>query len=121
MLAIQARHFLVFEFLLQGFIACTSLLLASGLRDTFVVQIVLPAGIDVFFVQHQTMFFTAQRNGFVARKDLMPAVLFVPLGERRGHVHLLDDVPPTHTGVVGAERNLAFLGGIRNNALLSAA
>src|SRR2546427_7438694 len=51
-------------------------------------------------------------------KDFVPPVLLVPLGERCGHVHLLDDVPPSHAGVVGAERNLAFLCGIRNDALL---
>ena len=33
-------------------------------------------------------------------------------------MHLLDNVPPSHTRVVSAERNLPFLGSVRNNALL---
>src|SRR5438874_364733 len=51
----------------------------------------------------------------------MPAVLFVPLGQRCRHVHLLDDVPPTHAGVVSAERDLTLLRGIWDDALLSTA
>src|SRR5882757_3865075 len=45
-------------------------------------------------------------------------MLFIPLGERGRHVHLLDDVPPSHARVVSAERDLAFLRRVRNNALL---
>ena len=56
-----------------------------------------------------------------AGEDLVPAVLLVPLGERRRHVHLLDDVPPADAGVVGAEGNLALLRRIRNDAHLGAA
>src|SRR5437870_13454985 len=51
-------------------------------------------------------------------KNLMATMLFIPLGERSRHVHLLNDVPPAHARVVGTERNLAFLCGIRNDALL---
>ena len=54
-------------------------------------------------------------------KDLVPAVLLVPLGEGGGHVHLLDDVAPAHAGVVGAEGDFAFLRGVRDDALLGAA
>jgi hypothetical protein len=32
-------------------------------------------------------------------------------------VHLFDDVSPTDPGVVRAERNLAFLGGVGDDAL----
>jgi hypothetical protein len=39
----------------------------------------------------------------------MPPVLFVPLGERRGHVHFLDDVAPAHARVIRAQADLAFL------------
>src|SRR5258706_1323818 len=53
-------------------------------------------------------------------EDLVTAVLVVPLGERSGHVHLLDDVPPAHSGVVGAEADFVFLSRIRNDALLGA-
>ena len=48
-------------------------------------------------------------------------MLLVPLGERGGHVHLLDDVAPADAGVVGAEGDLAFLRGVGNDALLGAA
>src|SRR5271167_4504786 len=53
-----------------------------------------------------------------ARNDLMPSMLLVPLGQCRGHMHLFDNVPPTHASVVSTEGNLALLRGIRNNALL---
>src|SRR5580700_11025295 len=53
-----------------------------------------------------------------ARKNLVTPVLFIPLGERGRHVHLLNDVPPPHSRVVRAERNLTFLRSVRNNALL---
>jgi hypothetical protein len=39
----------------------------------------------------------------------VPPALLVPLGQRRRHVHLLDDVPPPHARVVRAEADLAFL------------
>ena len=55
-----------------------------------------------------------------AGKNFVPPVLFVPFGERGRHVHLFDNVPPAHARVVGAERNLAFLRCIRDNALLGA-
>ena len=55
-----------------------------------------------------------------AGEDFMPPVLVVPFRERGCHVHLLDDVAPAHTGVVGTEGNFTFLRGIRNNALLCA-
>ena len=50
----------------------------------------------------------------------MAAMLLIPFGEGGGHVHFLDDVPPSHAGVVGAEADLALLRGIGNNALLGA-
>ena len=56
-----------------------------------------------------------------AGEDLVTAVLLVPLGERGGHVHLLDDVAPAHAGVVRAEGDLAFLRGVGDDALLGAA
>src|SRR5690242_16057557 len=61
-----------------------------------------------------------ERYGVIAGKDLMAPVLFVPLGERRRHMHLLDDVAPANAGIVRAEGNLAFLRGVGNNALLGA-
>src|SRR6266705_1112091 len=51
----------------------------------------------------------------------MPPILFVPLGQSRSHMHLLDDLTPAHTGVVRTERDLTFLSRIRDDALLGAA
>ena len=51
----------------------------------------------------------------------MASVLVIPLGKSGRHVHLLDDVPPAHASVIGAEGNLAFLRRVRNDALLGAA
>src|SRR4029079_13965406 len=59
-------------------------------------------------------------SALAAGEDLMTAMLFVPLGERGGHVHLLDDVAPADSRVVGAEGDLTFLGRIRNDAALGA-
>src|SRR3990172_13029694 len=51
----------------------------------------------------------------------MPAPLLVPFVDGGRLVHFLDDVPPTDTGVVGAEGDLAFLGGVGDDALLGTA
>src|ERR1700754_1064955 len=51
----------------------------------------------------------------------MAPALFIPLGERCGHVHLFDDVAPAHTGVVSAEGYFAFLRRVWNDALLGPA
>src|ERR1700685_726086 len=64
------------------------------------------------------MFRTAEFHALAPGENLMPAMLLVPLGQTRRHVHLLDDVPPTHPSVVGAEGDLTLLGGVRDNALL---
>src|SRR5207253_8737223 len=58
---------------------------------------------------------------FAAGKDFVTAILFVPLRQRRRHVHLLDDIAPADARVVSAEANLAFLRRVRNNTLLGAA
>src|SRR5580700_11679181 len=52
------------------------------------------------------------------RKNLVPPMLFIPLGQGSGHVHLLDNVPPPDARVVSAERNLPLLRSIRDNTLL---
>src|SRR5229473_8161743 len=53
-----------------------------------------------------------------ARKNLVPPMLLIPLGQGSGHVHLLNNVPPPHPSVVSAERYLPLLRRIRDNALL---
>ncbi len=76
----------------------------------------------MFIVQNQVVLLLLLDGDLLtAGEDLVASMLFVPLGQRGGHVHLLDDVSPTHTGVVGAEADLAFLGRVRNDALLRAA
>ena len=60
-------------------------------------------------------------DSLAACEDLVSAVLVVSLGERRRHVHLLDDVAPTNFGVVRAERDLALLRRMRDDANLGAA
>ena len=78
--------------------------------------------LDVFHAQHQRMVDARPApTCFAAGEDFVPPMLLVPLGERGGHVHLLDDVPPAHAGVVGAEGNFAFLRGVGDDALLGAA
>src|SRR5580658_8877195 len=64
------------------------------------------------------MFRTAELHTLPAGENLMPAVFLVPLGQRGRHVHLLDDVPPTHPRVVSAEGYLTLLRGVRDNTLL---
>ena len=62
-----------------------------------------------------------ERHALAAGEDLVAAVLLVPLGERRRHVHLLDDVAPADAGVVGAEGDFALLRRVRDDAHLGAA
>src|SRR5215475_3668196 len=50
----------------------------------------------------------------------MAAMFFVPFGQGRRHMHLLDDLAPAYAGVVRAEGNLAFLSAVRNDAHLGA-
>src|SRR6478672_1911484 len=52
--------------------------------------------------------------------DSMFAVLLVPLGDGRGLVHVLDDLPPADSGGVRAEGNFTQLRRIRNDAHLGA-
>src|SRR5260221_13187984 len=51
---------------------------------------------------------------------MLPVVL-VPLGHRRVLVHVFDDLPPAHAGVVSAEADLSLLRGVRDDAHFRAA
>src|ERR1700730_13124393 len=53
--------------------------------------------------------------------DGMAAVLFVPLGEVCGLVHVLDYLPPADARVVGTEADLALLSAVGNDTHLCAA
>src|SRR5205814_7832577 len=120
-LTIQRFHASIFSGLLDLAIAGAELLFAGGLGDSQIVQRGVAAGMHMLFIQVQLVRALVQAHGLAAGKDLMPAVLFIPLGERSCHVHLFNNVAPAHAGVVRAEADFALLGGVRNNALLSAA
>src|SRR5262245_106780 len=47
-------------------------------------------------------------------------MFFIPPGQRRRHMHLLDYLAPADARVVRAERNLALLSAVRNDAHLGA-
>jgi hypothetical protein len=66
------------------------------------------------------VFLARQVDGLATGDDLVPALLFIPLAQRGGHVHLFDDVAPTDAGVRRAEADFAFLRGVGNDSLLSA-
>src|SRR5205807_2006324 len=62
-----------------------------------------------------------QTHPLSACEDFMPPVLFIPLGQTGGHVHLLHDLAPADAGVVRTEGDLALLGRVWDDALLGAA
>src|SRR5580765_2726227 len=61
-----------------------------------------------------------QVDSLTAGEDLVPAMFFIPLGNGRILVHVLNYIPPTDTRVVSTKANLALLSTIGNNALLGA-
>src|SRR5262249_50851170 len=121
MLAIELGHAGVFGGLLQLLVTTPDLLLAGVLGDALFVEIMLQACRYRLWVENERMLRAGQVHLLAAREDLVPAVLFVPLGERGRHVHLLDNIAPTDTCVVSAEGDLAFLRSVGNDALLGAA
>src|ERR1017187_1421321 len=88
--------------------------------DAQLVEIVLHFVRDNLFTKIERVLLIFHIHFFAACEDLVTPMLLVPLGERRSHVHLLDDIAPAHARVVGAETDLTFLRGIRNDALLGA-
>src|SRR6266852_3551365 len=120
MLAIQLRHSLVLLLLAQFLVTGALLFLARVLRDPELVEIVLLGVVYIVFTKNQRVICALEPYLLAAGEDLVPPALVVPLGERGGHVHLLDDVAPADAGVVRAEGNFAFLGRVGDNALLSA-
>ena len=54
-------------------------------------------------------------------EDLVATMLLIPLRHGRVLVHVLDDVSPADSRVVGTEGNLTFLCAVRNDAHLGAA
>src|SRR5262249_32262771 len=55
------------------------------------------------------------------REDFVPAVFFVPFRHGCVLMHVLNNVSPTDTRIIGAETDLPFLRSVRNDAHLSAA
>ncbi len=102
-------------------VAGTLFLFTRRLGDAQLVEIVLHFVGHDFFAEIESVLFIFHLHFLAAREDFVTSMLFVPLGERGSHVHLLDDVAPSHAGVVGAEADLAFLRGVRDDALLGAA
>ncbi len=96
------------------------LLFAGVLGNAQIVQRMVGLRVDVGHVQLEFVAYLRHANLLAARKDLVPAVLLVPLGQSRGHVHFLNNVAPAHARVVSAEADLAFLRGVGNDALLGA-
>ena len=95
--------------------------LAGVFRDAELFEVMLGLVGDDLILQHQMMLRAAELHALAAGENLVAPVLLVPLGQRGGHVHFLDDVSPTHAGVVSAKGNLALLRGVRNDALLGPA
>src|SRR5271166_2505197 len=118
---VEREHAGVLGLLLELRVAGLELLLARVLGDAEIVERGIGFRVDVFLNQSERVIGRRQRDLLVAGEDLVTSVLLVPLGESRGHVHLLDDVAPAHAGVVGAEADFAFLRGVGNDALLGAA
>src|ERR1700723_2799945 len=121
MLAIKPSHFRVFRVRFDFCIAGPELFLAGVLGNAQLVERVVGRGHYMLLVKQERVLRIAHTDLLAAGKDFVPAMLLVPFGEGRGHVHFFDDVAPAHAGVVSAEGNLAFLGGVRNDALLGAA
>src|ERR1700722_17556090 len=100
---------------------CPQLFLASIFCDTKLFEIMLGLiGHNLVF-QHQVMLGAAEFHILAAGENFVPAMLFVPLGQSRGHMHLLNDLAPTYTGVVSAKRDFTLLRRIRDDALLGPA
>src|SRR5580698_8840428 len=98
-------------------VARTLLLFASRLGNAQLVEIMLHFVCNDLFSQVESVLFVFHLYLLAAREDLMTPMLFVPLRQRGSHMHLLNNVPPAYARVVSAETDLAFLCGVRNNAL----
>src|SRR5579859_3488957 len=67
------------------------------------------------------MFVALEIDLFALGVNLVLAVGFVPLGDGRVLVHVLDNLTPADTGVVRAEGDFALLRGVWNDAHFGAA
>src|SRR5215813_6937585 len=104
-LAIEPRH---------------DLLLAAVLWDAQFVEVGLGARLDGLLIQAERVRCRAEWHILAARENLVAAMFFIPPGQCRRHMHLLDDLAPADARVVRAERDLAFLSAVRDDAHLGA-
>src|SRR6185437_3115776 len=111
----------VLRLFLEPGITGADLLLARVLGNAQLVEGVVSGRIRVRLVYGQRRLGLLDANLLAAGEDFMASVLLIPFGEGGRHVHLLDDIPPAHARVVGAEADFTFLRSIRNDALLGTA
>src|SRR5262245_2629784 len=127
--AIEPRHFFAALRLLgvvrkvssgSGAAARLDLLLARVLRDAQFVEIGLGTRLDSLRIQTERVRRRDERDLLAASENLVAATLLVPLGERRRHVHLLDNLTPSDARIVCAEGNFTLLRAVRDDAHLGA-
>src|SRR6185436_2368515 len=82
------------------------------------LRLVRPRQIN--FIQNQTVARLSELDILATGKNLVSAMLLIPLRDSRVLVHVFNNVPPANTRVVSAEGNLTFLSSVRNDAHLGA-
>src|SRR5262249_33720381 len=110
-------HHLLYFLSLTGFLPGDALFFSSRFR--LFAPSTNPRDIDR--VQHEIVLEGIERYVMAAGVDSMLPMLLIPLSDRSGLVHVLDDFAPTDSGVVRAERDLTKLRRIRNDAHFRAA
>ncbi len=103
---------------LVSFLAASAVFFRRGHRN---VVLKVAHARSVFGVNLQGMLKALQVDALALGVDLVLSVVLIPLGHGRVLMHVLDDLPPTHAGVVRAEADLALLRRIRNDAHFGAA
>src|SRR5262245_54137327 len=96
------------------------LLLAAVPWDAQFVEVGLGARLDGLLIQAERVRPGGERRLLAARENLVAAMFFIPPGQCRRHMHLLDNLAPADARVVSAERDLAFLSAVRDDAHLGA-
>src|SRR5882757_9254502 len=104
--------------LLKSRLAADAVLFSSGQRN-IVLQVANAR--SVIGVDDQRVFVGAEVDILALGVNLVLAVVLVPLGDGRVLVHVLDDVAPSHTGVVRAEADFALLRAVGDDAHFGAA
>src|SRR5690349_24962872 len=71
---------------------------------------------QINFIQNQAVARVGHLDVLATSENLVSTMLLIPLRDGRVLVHVLDDVSPTDSRIVGAEGNLAFLRAVRDDA-----